>query len=89
MLSYIYSWLYPEPPKKTLISETDLLQVKLKPINIPARNISDMDKSKFQSLGKVQLEDILAVNLKKTDINPKQTYAPRHPVLREILKYNQ
>ena len=88
MLSYIYSWLYQEPPKRTLISENDLLKVNLKPINIipaPARNMPNLDKFTLQELSKAQLEDILAVKLKKTNINPKKTYEPRHPVLQELL----
>jgi len=84
MLSYIYSWFYPEAPtKKQVVYDKDLLRVKLKPVNPvkPAPNFT------IQSLRKEELENILG-NLKKTNINPKQTYEPRHPVLREILKYN-
>ena len=83
MLSYIYSWIYPEPQerKKQVVYDKDLLKVKLKPVN-PVNSI------KF-STDTIKLEDILAVNLKKTNINSKQTYEPRHPVLREILKRNQ
>jgi len=97
MLSYIYSWIYPEPPKikypeisfsRSLISETDLLKVNLKPANVipsPARNMPNVDKFTLQALSKAQIEDILAVKLKKTTINPKKTYEPRHPVLQELL----
>ena len=98
MLSYIYSWIYPEPQKikypeisfsRSLISETDLLKVNLKPANVipsPARNMPNVDKFTLQALSKAQIEDILAVKLKKTTINPKKTlYEPRHPVLQELL----
>lgn len=100
MLSYIYSWIYPEPPEikikypeisfsKSLISETDLLKVNLKPVNVipaPARNMPNVDKFTLQALSKAQIQDILAVKLKKTAINPKKTlYEPRHPVLQELL----
>jgi len=96
MLSYIYSWIYPEPPKikypeistRSLISETDLLKVNLKPANVipsPARNMPNVDKFTLQALSKAQIQDILAVKLKKTTINPKKTYEPRHPVLQELL----
>jgi len=100
MLSYVYSWLYPEPPtpeikypeisfNRTLISETDLLKVNLKPLNVipaPARNMPNVDKFTLQALSKAQIEDILAVKLKKTNINQTKTYyEPRHPVLQELL----
>ena len=100
MLSYIYSWIYPEPQEikikypeisfsRSLISETDLLKVNLKPANVipsPARNMPNVYKFTLQALSKAQIEDILAVKLKKTTINPKKTlYEPRHPVLQELL----
>ena len=100
MFAYIYSWLYPAPisPKirypefsinRTLISENDLLNVHLKPFNVipaPARNMPNMDKFTLLVLSKAQLNDILAVKLKKTNINPKEIhYEPRHPVLKELL----
>ena len=99
MFTYVYSWLYPEPPidkdsnvmtsKIELITEKDLLSVNLKPYNVipsPARNMPNIDKFTLQVLSKAQLQDVLAVKLKKTEINPKMTYyEPRHPVLRELL----
>ena len=102
MLSYIYSWLYPEQPQPlktlplkpqislstSLITESDLLKVNLKPFNvIPcARNMPNIDRFTLEALSKAQLEDILAVKLKKTNIKTKETcYEPRHPVLRELL----
>lgn len=104
MLSYLYSWFYPEKDQESkeikypeitshrisLISETDLLKVNLKSINVipsPARNMPNMDKFTLQVLSKAQLDDILAVKLKKAEINPVKThYEPRHPVLQELLK---
>lgn len=105
MLAYIYSWFYSEPvtylPKypevslvrPQLISEEDLLKVNLKPLNVipsPARNMPNLDKFTLQVLSKAQLEDVLAVRLKKTTVAPRKTwYEPRHPVLKELLgKFN-
>ena len=101
MLAYIYSWVYPEPKpeaikypvislsSRKLITENDLLKVNLKPFNVipsPARNMPNIDKFTLEVLSKAQLEDILAVKLKKTNINTKEMYyEPRHPVLRELL----
>ena len=99
MLSYIYSWIYPIPEaikypvislsSRKLITENDLLKVNLKPFNVipsPARNMPNIDRFTLEALSKAQLEDILAVKLKKTNIKTKETcYEPRHPVLRELL----
>ena len=102
MLSYIYSWLFPEKINKivlpeisfetariNLITEKDLLNAKLKPINVipsPARNMPNLDKFTLHMLSKAQLDDILAVKLKKTEVNLKKDfYEPQHPVLRELL----
>lgn len=102
MLSYIYSWLYPEQPlplkthplkpqislSTSLITESDLLKVNLKPFNVipSARNMPNMDAFTLQVLSKAHLKDILAVKLKKTDVKIKEScYEPRHPVLRELL----
>lgn len=101
MLAYIYSWVYPEPKpeaikypvislsSRKLITENDLLKVNLKPFNVipsPARNMPNIDRFTLEALSKAQLEDILAVKLKKTNIKTKETcYEPRHPVLRELL----
>lgn len=95
MLAYIYSWIYPEVdtqvpaqvpkqlPKK--VCEKDLLNVKLKPVNT-VKPIKPANPFTLQSLSKEQLDNILAVKLKKTNINTRQTYEPRHPVLRELMK---
>ena len=144
MWSYIYSWFYPEPPTKQVIYEKDLLNVRLKPVQVqvpqvqvpqvpqvsqvqqvplpqvpqvqqvsqvppqqvqqvqvPQQQVQQVQvpplqvslpptepiKPKFtlQSLSKEQLANILAVKLKKTNINPKKEYEPRHPVLKELL----
>ena len=89
MWSYIYSWFYPEPPTKQVIYEKDLLNVRLKPVQVQVPQVQPTEpiKPKFtlQSLSKEQLANILAVKLKKTNINPKQEYEPRHPVLKELL----
>ena len=134
MWSYIYSWFYPEPPTKQVIYEKDLLNVRLKPVQVqvpqvqvpqvpqvsqvqqvplpqvpqvqqvsqvPPQQVQQVQvpplqvslpptepiKPKFtlQSLSKEQLANILAVKLKKTNINPKKEYEPRHPVLKELL----
>ena len=160
MWSYIYSWFYPEPPTKQVIYEKDLLNVRLKPVQVqvqvqqgpqvsqqvpqvsqqvpqvsqqvpqvqvpqvpqvqPVQQVQVQQvqvqqvqvqqvqpvqvpqvqpvqvpqvphiepiKPKFtlQSLSKEQLANILAVKLKKTNINPKKEYEPRHPVLKELL----
>ena len=124
MWSYIYSWFYPEPPTKQVIYEKDLLNVRLKPVQVqqvpqpqvpqvpqvqqvplpqvplpqvplpqvpqvPLQQVQPTEpiKPKFtlQSLSKEQLANILAVKLKKTNINPKKEYEPRHPVLKELL----
>ena len=101
MIEYIYSWIYTEDKKIDidkrlnsnkihLISDRDLLNVKLKPIeNIipaPARNMPNLDKFTLHMLSKAQLDDILAVKLKKADVNVKKdVYEPQHPVLRELL----
>ena len=90
MLAYIYSWFYtdtPTLPRNPFVSESDLLKVRLRsntvriPERIPER-IPDV-----QRLTKEQLDEMLAVTLKKTNVNPKQLYyEPRHPVLRELMK---
>jgi hypothetical protein len=101
MIEYIYSWIYPintqtynsnsnSFSKVHLISEKDLLNVKLKPIEnvipAPARNMPNLDKFTLHMLSKAQLDDILAVKLKKTEVNLKKDfYEPQHPVLRELL----
>jgi len=100
MLSYIYSWVYPEPKpeaikypvtslsSRKLITENDLLKVNLKPFNVipSARNMPNIDAFTLQVLSKAHLKDILAVKLKKTDVKIKEScYEPRHPVLRELL----
>lgn len=109
MIEYIYSWIYPDNKKiipiiypeinlnfnkKHLISDTDLLNVKLKPTNniipAPARNMPNMDKFTLQMLSKAQLDAILAVKLKKTNVNVKKDfYEPQHPVLRELLNFKK
>ena len=117
MWSYIYSWFYPEPPTKQVIYEKDLLNVRLKPVQVqqvpqvplpqvplpqvqqvqqvpqvpqvPLQQVQPTEPIKpnftLQSLNKEQLANILAVKLKKTNINPKKEYEPRHPVLKELL----
>lgn len=97
MLAYIYSWFYPEvpvEPKKQCIYEKDLVNVRLKPTNSllkpglnPVLNpvLKPAPNFTLQSLNKEQLANILAVKLKKTNINPKKEYEPRHPVLKELL----
>ena len=77
-----------------LISVSDLLNVKLKPIkNIipsPARNMPPISKFKLCELNKAQLKEILSIKLKPliviNKIDLKKIYLPRHPVLRELLK---
>lgn len=105
MIEYIYSWIYPENKKiipiiypeinlnfnkKHLISDKDLLNVKLKHtdniIPAPARNMPNLDKFTLHMLSKAQLDDILAVKLKKAYVNVKKdVYEPQHPVLKELL----
>ena len=93
MISYIHSWLYPvkilDQNNINLISEKDLLNVQLKPLNVipaPARNMPNLDKITLREMNKAYTDDILNIKLKKAVINPKKTYyEPRHPVLRELL----
>jgi len=62
-------------------------QVPLQQVPLPQVQPTEPIKPKFtlQSLSKEQLANILAVKLKKTNINPKKEYEPRHPVLKELL----
>lgn len=93
MISYIYSWLYPEKILEQnnihLISEKDLLNAQLKPVNVipaPARNMPNLDKITLKEMNKAYTNDILNIKLKKTLVNPKKIYyEPRHPVLKELL----
>jgi len=104
VFNYINSWLYtPElnldatPVIKTsdkttiyLVSATELLSVKLKPVTdvipSPARNMPNINKFQLHMLNKAQLSAILSVKLKsvKRPLKP-MVYLPRHPVLRELL----
>jgi hypothetical protein len=98
ILEYINSWWYPDTQdtkesKKCLISEEQLIQVKLKPVQdviaAPARNMLPMDKFKLTMLNKAHLDAILNVKLKKTDTSfllIKKEFKPRHPVLNELLQ---
>ena len=73
-----------------LVSVSELLSVKLKPskdiIPAPARNMPHITKFQLNMLNQAQLKAILSVKLKpvKKPTKPK-VYAPRHPVLRELL----
>jgi len=76
--------------KKYLISKDDLIKVNLKPVTDiipnPSRNMPPMDKVNLADLNKAQLNMILNVKLKPTQVNEKPTYyEPKHPVLRELL----
>lgn len=90
------SSIVPKHPKRqTLISLSDLKKVKLNPVSRvipgPARNMPVMNTFSLGMLNKAQLKEILSVQLrhvehpdnkKKEDI----VYAPKHPVLRELLE---
>ena len=89
MIEYIYSWLYTDTIQN--LNVTNMPNIT----NVPnaqhtiqsARNMPNIDKQIIQYLNKGQLENILAVKLKKSNINPKQIkYEPRHPVLKELLE---
>lgn len=75
-----------------LVSVSELLSVKLKPpkdiIPAPARNMPHITKFQLNMLNRAQLKAILSVKLKpvKKPTKPK-VYAPRHPVLRELLAH--
>ena len=75
-----------------LVSVSELLSVKLKPpkdiIPAPARNMPHITKFQLNMLNRAQLKAILSVKLKpvKKPVKPK-VYAPRHPVLRELLAH--
>ena len=75
-----------------LVSVSELLSVKLKPpkdiIPAPARNMPHITKFQLNMLNRAQLKAILSVKLKpvKKPAKPK-VYAPRHPVLRELLAH--
>jgi hypothetical protein len=75
-----------------LVSVSELLSVKLKPpkdiIPAPARNMPHITKFQLNMLNQAQLKAILSVKLKpvKKPTKPK-VYAPRHPVLRELLAH--
>jgi hypothetical protein len=89
MIEYIYSWLYTDTIQNLNVSNiTNVPNVSnTQHIIQSARNMPNIDKQIIQSLNKGQLENILAVKLKKSNINPKQIkYEPRHPVLKELLE---
>lgn len=73
-----------------LISVSDLINVKLKPVKdvipAPARNMPVMDKFKLQMLNQAQLKEILKVKLKPIPPRSIKKYEHRHPVLREMLE---
>ena len=76
--------------KKFLITKELLEEINLKPpdniIPNPSRNMPPMDKVNLADLNKAQLNMILNVKLKPTQVNEKPTYyEPKHPVLRELL----
>jgi len=80
-------------PVLFLVSPTELLSVKLKPVTScipsPARNMpSKLGITKFQlhMLNKSQLQQILSVKLKPIVKQHKiAIFEPRHPVLKELL----
>lgn len=79
-----------EVTTKMLISPSDLLNVKLKPVvNVipgPARNMPLMNSFNLSMLNRAQLQEILKVKLRPTKIIEKKIhYEPKHPVLRELL----
>jgi hypothetical protein len=81
----------PSTEKKYLISIDDLKSVNLQPVKDvipgPSRNMpATFDKVDLRNLNKAQMQAILNVKLKHTPPIEKPTYyAPRHPVLYELL----
>jgi hypothetical protein len=99
--NYITSWWIPvdiktptAPPlsetKVYLVSVNELLGVKLKStkdvIPSPARNMPNISKFQLNMLNQANLKEILNVKLRQTVVKEKPSvYAPRHPVLKELL----
>ena len=81
----------PPSQKKYLITIDDLKTVNLQPVKDvipgPSRNMpAAFDKVDLRNLNKAQMQAILNVKLKRTEpIEKPRYYAPRHPVLYELL----
>ena len=95
MLAYLYSWIYPEvavapvapellvEPVVPLVPLTSVVPLTQVVPLVPLVPLVPVNPVKMLN---VQLDDILSIKLKKTDVNPKpQYYRIRHPVLRELM----
>ncbi len=94
MLAYLYSWIYPEVPVVPIAPLAPLAPELPVPVSVPVPVVPIVPIVPVVPLVpvnpvkmlNVQLDDILSVKLKKTDVNPKpQYYRIRHPVLRELM----